>query len=438
MLRSDHSSSILRNLEKHGLAPDAAAAVMAHLNPFNDGQYNCTGFPDTEARNTLIYTVTEKMRIDASNVETDTADAVIWTPRLQARTSSIDGTSSGTISNLNAMSAVTPTGKYATAFTGVVAHVVNAGAQVLPQANSTPGTFQWATVQHVSCESFLTDGPCRIIGFGVEVRDNTAPVDKQGSIVCCRTPSHDEGIEFVRNSTAFEPHTSDRFPPFNVAQALITKGATNWELEHGCYMPVFNTNMDCPLRSNVAANHFVRTSNPGATGYFMSPNVANTEIESTWIGQHDLNAIYLSGFKATASIDVIVRWIIEVAPDQTSTDHIKLSSLTQPSCRYSPEALELLAICAKDLPVAVYVSENETGGWFKSIMKVVRDWAPTIGNVVGSVVPGASIIGQGLGTAAKLITDNSKEIKRRKRAKKALKAPGNVPPQPTQVQKPKP
>jgi hypothetical protein len=119
---------------------------------------------------------------------------------------------------------------------------------------------------------------------------------------------------------------------------------------------------------------------------------------------------FMTGLAQGSSILLKHRVYIEIFPSSfpgsNSASLVRLSDKTTP---YSPMIMEVLAQVIRDMPAGCAYTDNPLGEWFQSILDHVSNLAPVIGKVVGTVLPGASLIGEGIGVVSKAVSEKMKK-----------------------------
>jgi len=113
----------------------------------------------------------------------------------------------------------------------------------------------------------------------------------------------------------------------------------------------------------------------------------------------DTHGCIITGLQPQATLQVTVKYFVERIPTIAQPD---LLVLTRPPSPYDGLALEIYSRVMTHLPVGVPVSENPLGEWFNDIMSTIAEWAPRVGALIGTAIPGASALGTAIGGAASL------------------------------------
>lgn len=267
-------------------------------------------------------------------------------------------------------------------------------------------------------------GTGRLIGMGIEVTNTTSDLNRQGLVTVYRQPqAHVTQSAYtavapagdVRASVTLQPV---RFPPPNVANAMLFPGSRQWKAAEGCYLVssfLGSTNppnmvgfIEPVLFGNSTGGNDDSTNgglNSGAmqfptpTTQVVGPNSFFSFPPTKLYPIHTSGAIF-SGLSSPTTLSINVNIYYESFPAIDEADILVLST---PSCSYDPVALEILSHVMNVMPVGVPAAMNAAGDWFADLVDMVAEWAPIIGTAMSGVgVPFAAPIGQGLGSMASL------------------------------------
>jgi hypothetical protein len=162
-----------------------------------------------------------------------------------------------------------------------------------------------------------------------------------------------------------------------------------------------------PDASTGAASTVIATQwdaqGPGAT----APNATASSFEPNQILPFDTTGVFLTGLSKETTLTVKLKVYVERAPTWAEP---ALSVLASPSAGYDVRALELYAQVVNLLPPGVKVSDNAFGDWWRAIVSIVKNVAPAVGLALSPVVPGAGIIGMGVGRLAGVVEDASNKL----------------------------
>lgn len=295
------------------------------------------------------------------------------------------------------------------AFTPTIPATVSPSVSTLPALDNTD----------------LCAGITRVIGMGFEIHNTTSEIHKQGTITCYRMPQMGSQyqIRALNNAGTFvTPVIGEMFRlrPCTVAQANLLKGTRTWNAAEGAYCTVLQNSVHNPLKqlesqqilynteaSTGAASTVIASQwdaqGPGAT----APNATASSFEPNQIMPFDTTGVFLTGLSPETTLTVKLKVYVERAPTWAEPN---LAVLATPSAGYDVRALELYAQVVNLLPPGVKVADNAFGDWWKAVVSLVKHAAPTIGLALNPVVPGAGLIGMGVGRLAGVVEDASNKM----------------------------
>jgi len=234
---------------------------------------------------------------------------------------------------------------------------------------------------------------------------------KQGQVTAWRMPGQWSPQTLYYQTSAGPPALytqmtglSQRLPPASLSAAQLLYGSRSWAAEEGAYVVARQNDEDNPgkfptfsyLAYTADDNASGNATNTFMTGPAQAVNAVPTQ-NADYYAPFDISGVHFSGLSYTTSLTVNVRWFIERIPGPSEPDLVVLAT---PSCPYDSLALELYCNCLRDMPPGVMLRENPLGEWFREALQGVAEWAPKIGNALGGIIPGAGVIGTGLGTVA--------------------------------------
>lgn len=421
----------------HGLTTDGKQFVVQTVDPKHDLPFHqIVGWPDANSNPSLRYLVKYQMAIAAPTGTVAPWDLHIASipvtdimPYIQTTTRS-DST-------------FTYNGSAASAtFGGVVARGVPTGTPVtwIPAAGSV------SIVGQQGLDTVYQTGLSRVIAHGFEVRDTSAAINRQGACtVYCQSEQRADPVTFTGITTSVASPNSSyfmisgtpmRLPPTTVAQAMLYPDSRQWKSEEGSYhvarfmnlenpacqpihdVPMWYTNTSDQANSygtgGFVANTFPLILPVSASGVSNTVTIAATNVTTSFSGMpatkihnyHISGAIY-TGLNPNSTFVVDIVWIVETFPGPAESDKLVLAT---PSCGFDPTALDIMAHVIADMPVAVKAGENFAGGWFDAIVDKVAEYAGPLGAAIGTIVPGASLLGQGLSIGAKALQSNRAQL----------------------------
>lgn len=317
-----------------------------------------------------------------------------------------------------------------------IAPVVIHGYTAVNSNNMGLGNYDSENILGID-DIYLTS-PSRIIGFGVECRDVTAQLYKQGLCTVFQVPQTMDEISLFEFKAMTLSSGLTKIPTCqtgkvfcpqvqSVAQALLYEGSRQWEAKEGAYVVVpfgAKDNIACPpeytmpvLRAAAADLDSTGTLNITSlyTGPFASGGASGDNfvfLAQTFAPMHS-KGIILSGLAEQSTFQFNINIFVETFP-RTADD--PLVTLARPSCEHDPAALMAISETMKTIPVGVPVSENGLGDFF---LDVVENLAPALGGMASVAFPEFSpfILG-----ATKIATDWAGAAKKSKKKKQNSKA----------------
>jgi len=389
------------------LTPCGRDWLIAAADPFHDQDLRLDGYPDLMSSSTVVQLVKRTIQL---TVPTSGAGTVAANQNWDC---SVALFPEGTAQNSSTVTVVGGNGIAAAPVT--VSGVLTGGLTVSagPQGASLwpDGSINQPTATYSQLDVRPYVGGCsRIIGMGFEVINTTSDLNKQGQVTAWRMPSvyTDTSVSVSLGTVppASAPNTIrvNRFPPGTLANAQLLFGSRSWAAREGGYVVARQNSMDNPARqpTNFPIGYLptdIGTTGAGYTVYTNTLlNLANTTVNN--LNPFDLSGLHFTGLSFTTTLTVNVRWLVERIPGPTEFDLVVLAT---PSSAYDPLAIELYCQCLRDMPPGVMLSENPLGEWFRSALSKVADWAPKIGTALGTVVPGAALIGNLVGGGARAV-----------------------------------
>jgi len=406
---SRKADAILNSLEKNSsLTRDGRDWLIAALDPFHDQDLALAGYPDLTTASTVVQLVKQSFQITVPTTGTGAVSAganwdcsVAMFPWMANQPA-------------NTITTVAPNGAFVTA-ASVTSNIQTGGITVAagPQgAQLWPGNTVVTTASYTGFDARnYVKGNSRIIGMAFEIINTTADINKQGQVTAWRMPNVATDQQFIQTiattPAANNTGTSsvNRFPPGNLADAQILYGSRSWAAREGAYVVARQNGMNNPLKQPSlmvncsCATDFFTTNTTNMTLYAPSLAFGTNQLPDL-ATPFDLSGVHFTGLSNTTTLTINARWLFERMPGPQEPDLVVLAT---PSACYDPLALELYTHCLSSMPPGVMLSENPLGEWFASVIEKVRDWAPKIGNALGTVIPGAGLVGNALGAGAGLV-----------------------------------
>lgn len=405
------------------LSPSGADWVTLRLDPYHDFERPIDGYPDADAFDTVVSVRNYEYNVSKPAGAAGNWDAHVFTLPVDAVAMSAGTCTSGQF--------VQTAETYTLGLVNVAKN--DSGAVLFPTAVPVASAnFSMAAIDNFNGIEF---GLSRVIGMGLEIIDTTAELYKQGAATsykmpCVTTTTNQLGYLNTAGTlqTQLDTHTVGP-PPSSVAQAVLFRNSKQWEAKEGCYMVVGQQGVDNKfvasgrhsLTISSALNLYgtvpVLTTDVAALTALQAPPIMTAATTNTFCKFVNVtqSGVILSGLHNDATFKVRVRLYVERAPLRGETDLIPLAS---PSAQYDPRALALYSEICNMLPIAVPVSHNAAGDWWRAIARVVAQVAPIIGSAIP--IPEAKLIGTSIGSAANAVANipRRKKKQQKKNAKK--------------------
>jgi len=338
------------------------------INPFPDETTECGGYPDM---------ISSKSNVVPFKLTTTITGAAFPTPWdcLVAF--------NGSLESDKVRLTTRTSNRFSGAGQSTVDHDIG-GIQVRSALTGTP--LDLTTVTGNLFAGTPTDRPWRLISAGLEVHNETEPLNRSGKVVCFRQPTV-PGDKFTAGivdsaGTTVSPVTAiSRTPlPESLSNAQNIPDSTNWSAEDGGYIvfamdgptnpvignPEYGSIFPAPwIVDEAHANNFF----PAISG--ASPNQLITGFGNSTVPYNNCG-LYFADLSPQTKLDIVWHLVIEEFPP---TSDRTLSALATPSASFDPEALALYAKALRQLPVAVPVSENGLGSFFLEAARSIAQWA---------------------------------------------------------------
>jgi hypothetical protein len=404
---TERMNDLLKAEGGSGITHDGIAWARAALDPFHDYNVDVAGFPDCDNMSTITMVRNFQYELSKPAAAAGAWDAqIIFLP--------IIGSATFYAGNLSAAGAV---------FTGESPGVVHtydlstvnvakadAGQILYPDSPLTRTNFSIdkAADTDVSLGTTLK----RVVSIGIEVVDTTPVVSKSGSLTVYVTPNikADTPMEIIDSAatSTFVPNARHRnYWLGTQSEAVKYPTSRQWEARRGCYLACGMDAVENPLLADDKVTRVVSrqfTDNLAGTALkqhtilsgISSMEYANTSLQDIPYSQC---GVFLNGLHNDATFLVRTRIIYEVAPNQNSD----MALLATPSPGYDVRALQLYSWVRSQLPVAVPVSDNASGDWFRQVLRLVEKYAPLLSGVLPGPLP---IIGQTAGQVAGIVNQS--------------------------------
>ena len=427
--------------------PDGKNWLTMALDPFHDTNVPVTGYPDQLSTATAVQYVKKNVTIVKP---TNLAPGLKWDCHI-ATLPIADTVFGFANSQPNERGHYEKTGGAATPVTMGTVTVVK-GISGYGSFPNDVGGFAYQATRQTYGYSGTDDNrksPSRLIGGGFEVHNDTAELEKQGSVTVYSMTNAVNGSAFcgifdmipVANHIAVATVRTARMPPATRTAAASLNDARTWQAAEGCYVPFrLNTESDGLRMSPRENGAFAFTSNDSGDGDAVSnfmitntneegfndnvPNVnflrvvhgASTNVNGSELALDTLpgcsgyrvapihtSGAYFSGLSEATVLTLSLRFVLEVAP---TTANPALLYMTSPSPLYDAKALTCYANCVNRLPPGVPVDQNAKGDFWRLVKTVGKNVAKTM---LPFAPPVVQVAAQGVKNVAKEVKKTRKQ-----------------------------
>ncbi len=311
---------------------------------------------------------------------------------------------------------------------------------VLPLTSATGETaVEFSAVE----DSWFKDGPARLCGLGVEVRDVTAEIYRQGTCTLYEMPQSIAERSVVQtkaqviNGVSYVPTAIQGLPimrpPSNLKEMMTYPSTLQWTAPEGAYLAANIQENNDPL---IAEYCVPLMSTSDSVAPYLLPDEPNQLNTTSWAigsfasggvnGDHlvflphvftplDSKGIYLSGLNGNSVFTITVSYYVETFPLGFS----ELMPLAIKSACYDPLALKLISEAAMEMPIGCPVRENPLGEWFWDVVETI---APILGTVGSVIAPQFSpLIGGAAAGVTQLAARQRQAAAQREKEKREIK-----------------
>lgn len=401
-------------LDKYISASDEVkSAIIQACDPFHDWTWTPNGLPDSYTGNSIVRVVKKTFQVENNVPGNVPFDCHIFTMPVSYgyvngndttyNTAKISSTpdlvcslsQSGNI-NIPSFGSATPIVYPIYPVTVVQSPI---GYSTFPQDASFTTTN--LVIEGLEFNEYM-DGNTREIASAFEVHNVTNKLNVSGTVTVYRSPHsfQDHLPQFVHGTARHAPMHQCPAPPGRYTDALLLSGSRQWEAEYGVYIvETFDYDESRPQMLDSDSVFF--TSSYSGTDSFQYGVVRAPRLDGSnnqifarnKLCYKDLSGAYFTGLDPSTQLTITVTKVFETFPPVRDP----LVTLARPSMSYHPEFFALYKEISAKLPPGVMVAENATGEWWKKLLNVVKEVAPTVGAAFGG--PGA-VIGKLVGTAA--------------------------------------
>lgn len=369
------------------MSEQGVAFLTAALDPMHDKPIkHLDGIPDLEAGRSVVRCVKTSTTLKTPFGATENWNAhIVGWPFLTKLTGSLWSRQG----NLFSYSSNNPTNSYG----GTTAHA------------SRTDTFNWLGILNtdaptpigsVELPDIYHKGMGRLIGYGIEVVNTTAELEKQGLVTVYEVNNsqiESSAIMLRESGRATGVCTGVRIrpPASSLADATNMPGALQWEAKDGAYMVnTFNANETAARTPQYNMVWF--SSDDAVPGFKEPPNFAT--VWSNEMLQQDVNffpscpikiedvntkCMIFSGLSPQTTLTLRTNWYYESFP---SFDEKPILVLATESPLYDPIAMKIYKEMISELPVGVKATMNPDGEWFWNVVKDISEILPGIASAI--------------------------------------------------------
>lgn len=382
--------------------------LTAALDPFHDTTLAHEGYPDTATGDSVVLTLQRAFTVTKPASAAGQWDALIaFMPISSGSNQGSDTDCDGgaaffSDANICHYQSTPPLTGFAT---DVLIHTADTGQELYPISATGFVAADWAPTNFESKRIQLLheDNPsafCRMIAAGIEVKNTTAEIYKQGSVVVGRLPGCvQRGINRMidDDSVVTNPNNNEVItcmaPPGLVDYARRVPNSKDWLAADGVYGVMTMKSVEHPptipesgvaFASSNGTQNLTTGASPGV-GVLVTPSVYNARPAGNKCQPNNFNGwfAFFSGLSNETSLLVTGKSLVEIFPGVQSA-RIQEAS---PSPANDPRALRIYSALASNLPVGVPVSMNPKGEWWRMVLRGVRAVLPVVEPALGPMAP---------------------------------------------------
>lgn len=391
--------------------------LMCALDPFHDTEQTCAGYPDISSAKSIVQTITKTANFSVpASAGLGAWDAhIFFLPVSTIMSANANNfllrSTSDSLGNL--LSNMAPPALYP-------------GINVISGASGAPWTDASSTVTAaLRLSEEFANGQYRILGCGWEIVDTSPVVYKQGSLTAYRAPTTSvQGYYAKPPGIPRSPAVYSTLPPISQAEAVLYPNSRTWQASEGCYqiatlneqenayvnpvpsVPIFkNAQTLAQITATIPTICFLPVFNDNLAPGVAQPLLGSDVVRSNaTVLPWDITGTFLAGLNNLGTFQVTVKYFVEKVPTLSDPNLLVLAKTPTPA---DPVVIEIYSKACQELPVAVPVGENPLGEWFDKVMEVISNILPVVGEGL-SFIPGAQLVGKGLGAGAKALGEFNK------------------------------
>jgi len=371
------------------LSKESQDFIVQALDPYHDYRRNRVGYPDMSSGSSAVVRIVERLTIKRPN---NVAENATWqfhmfnTPvqTMSAAAQSERGTLTVT-GTVNAGPGRTLKQQFIQIWSGSMSDEEMVFGEN-SNAESTGTGFQETLQQQ--------RGGARLVAAGFEIVNTTPNLTKGGTATHYRVPwMHDRGIVVDYDPDTQKKHTRTVYQysgaPNTISEAQNSPGSQTWNAEFGSYCVCTQSAMDNALTMPMFHEPIMFETPPNLTSNvraIFNAGLANETNNPTvyHLNNMDCSGAWYTGLSPDSTFTVTVCMYIEMIPDPSNK---LLVSMSNPMAAYDPDALELLARCYTQLPVACPKGDNDAGDFFRKVLGIIGKVGTGLGTAL-AFVPG--------------------------------------------------
>lgn len=348
------------------LSASTSNYVSLVTDPYHDYNLRATGYPDGQVLFSSIKRQYGRITISCPFVlaTDDTWDFHVFTTPLHYLTDMTGATHSGNVFTAS----VTP---------ATLGPITVFYKHYLPNGTITDSKLV-AMGEVVVSNTPQNSSQNRTVSLGFELHNTTAELYKSGSLTVYRTPVIDNNVDgYMTLLATTSPHSTTVIAsiPISLDEANMLPNSRTWEASHGAYcigLPALDNRLSPYLPTNVCIKGGILESAYNMVN--VTSSTTPTLVRYASYSPMACAGVISSRFKDSNQIFALdYRQVLEEVPNASAKAKLSYAST-------APEVdrafLKIYKNMFNRIPPGTYVSNNASGDWFRSIIRIVRDTLP--------------------------------------------------------------
>ena len=403
-----HDKHIKHLIDTKQLTVEGYNWLVTALDPFNDSHPKPVGYPDSDNAPSLTQMFTSTYTVSKPASAAGNWDLLIWNSPFSFNASGV-AASAMSIGGAGTTITYQTTPPTAIEWGNINFYAADTGQELFPNNTAAlwaPTNFESNTMSYGD----IALDKHRIVAMGIEARNTTSDMYKQGSVVVGHQSSdtYMDNRQYVDGdgvtATYFYPSNGSNAPAWYESTFDYLPNSVRMEAKQGAYAVVhLGSGLNRPGR-DLQLNPFLSTESNAYGGFGLTAIAATTAVvsQSHSTVNTDTTSMLFTGLSNESTITVTVRWYIERFPVITDGTDSGIMISATPSPPFDPLALQLYSRIIAHMPAAVPVRENNAGTWFKRVLKAMSKVLPVAGMAIEPVLPGSTIMANALSDVARL------------------------------------